>query len=61
LKTVAQTGRPHAMAVQRYDIRDPTGAFVERHWQPINMPIHDAQGRLMFLLHHVEDVTDQVG
>jgi PAS domain-containing protein len=61
LKTVAQTGRPHAMAVQRYDIRDPAGAFVERHWQPINMPIHDAQGRLMFLLHHVEDVTDQAG
>ena len=61
LKTVAQTGRPHAMAVQRYDIRDATGAFVERHWQPINTPIHDAQGQLMFLLHHVEDVTDQVG
>ena len=61
LKTVAQTGRPHAMAVQRYDIRDATGSFVERHWQPINTPIRDAEGRLMFLLHHVEDVTDQVG
>ena len=60
LKTVARTGRPHAMAVQRYDIRDATGAFVERHWQPINTPIHDANGRLVFLLHHVEDVTDQV-
>ena len=38
LKTVAKTGQPHAMAVQRYDIRDPAGAFVERHWQPINTP-----------------------
>jgi PAS domain-containing protein len=61
LKTVAQTGLPHAMAVQRYDIRDASGVFVERHWQPINTPIHDADGKLVLLLHHVEDVTDQAG
>jgi PAS domain-containing protein len=61
LKTVAKTGQPHAMSVQRYDIRDPSGQFVERHWQPINTPVHDAGGRLAFLLHHVEDVTHHVG
>ncbi len=61
LKTVAATGRPHAMAIQRYDIRDTSGKFVVRHWQPINTPIHDAGGKLVFLLHHVEDVTDQAG
>jgi PAS domain-containing protein len=60
LRTVAQTGQPHAMAVQRYDIRDTSGQFVERHWQPINTPIHDAEGHLIFLLHHVEDVTEEV-
>ncbi|MBI5263583.1 MAG: PAS domain-containing protein [Bradyrhizobium sp.] len=60
LKTVATTGQPHAMAVQRYDIRDPSGRFIERHWQPINTPIHDNEGHLVFLLHHVEDVTGQV-
>ncbi|MDA9408175.1 hypothetical protein XH80_15985 [Bradyrhizobium sp. CCBAU 45384] len=54
LRTVAQTGQPHAMAVQRYDIRDADGTFVERHWQPINSPIRDGDGRLAFLLHHVE-------
>ena len=59
LKIVARTSQPHAMAVQRYDIRDGDGHFVERHWQPINTPIHDDQGHLVFLLHHVEDVTDQ--
>ena len=36
LRTVAQTGQPHAMAIQRYDISNPVGEFVERHWQPIN-------------------------
>ena len=60
LRIVAQTGQPHAMAIQRYDIRDPKGEFVERHWQPINTPIHDADRHLLFLLHHVEDVTGQV-
>ncbi len=60
LRIVGETGRAHAMAIQRYDIRDPGGTFVERHWQPINSPIHDADGQLVFLLHHVEDVTAQV-
>lgn len=57
LRTVVKTGQPHAMAVQRYDIRDPQGQFVERHWQPINSPIHDRDGLLIYILHHVEDVT----
>ena len=60
LRIVTRTGRPHVMAIQRYDIRDPNGQFVERHWQPINTPIHDNDARLIFLLHHVEDVTDVV-
>jgi PAS domain-containing protein len=57
LRAVVKTGQPHAMAVQRYDIRDPEGQFVERHWQPINSPIHDRDGVLIYILHHVEDVT----
>jgi PAS fold len=60
LTTVAETGRPHAMAVQRYDIRDSLGAFVERYWQPINTPLLGSGGQLVFLLHHVEDVTEHV-
>jgi PAS domain-containing protein len=60
LRIVAQTGHAHAMAIQRYDIRLPTGEFVERHWQPVNTPIHDRNGTLALLLHHVEDVTEHV-
>ena len=55
-----KTGQPHAMAVQRYDIRDAQGQFIERHWQPINSPIHDRDGILIYILHHVEDVTADV-
>jgi hypothetical protein len=34
------------------DARDST--------QKTNTPIHDTDGRLVFLSHHVEDVSDQV-
>ena len=60
LRAVVKTGQPHAMAIQRYDIRDPASHFVERHWQPINSPVHDKDGILIFILHHVEDVTADV-
>jgi hypothetical protein len=60
LRTVVETGQPHAMAVQRYDVRDPSGQFVEKYWQPINTPVHDPDDRLICLLHHVEDVTSEV-
>jgi hypothetical protein len=61
LRIVVQTGQPHAMAVQRYDVRDPDGQFTEKYWQPINTPIHDPDQRLICLLHHVEDVTGEIG
>lgn len=60
LSSVVETGQPHAMQVQRYDVRDASGRFVERYWQPINTPVHDGDGRLICLLHHVEDVTAEV-
>jgi PAS domain-containing protein len=60
LRTVVKTGQPHAMAIQRYDIRDPDGQFIARHWQPINSPIHDRDGVLIYILHHVEDVTAEM-
>lgn len=60
LRLVAQTGRPHAMAVQRYDVRDRQGQFVERYWQPVNSPVHARNGSLLYILHHAEDVTSQM-
>jgi PAS domain-containing protein len=59
LRAVVRTGQAHAMAIQRYDVRDPAGKFVEKYWQPINTPVHDDNDRLICVLHHVEDVTDQ--
>ena len=46
-------------AVQRYDVRDPGGNFVERYWQPLNSPVLNEAGHLNFILHHVINVTAQ--
>lgn len=60
LMTAAETGRPHAMPIQRYDIRDPSGKFVVRYWRASNTPLFDDKGRLVYLLIHAEDVTSDV-
>lgn len=60
LRIAACTGRPHAMPVQRYDVRAPDGQFFERWWRPVNTPILDEEDRPLYLLHQVEDVTAQV-
>ncbi|THD58874.1 PAS domain-containing protein [Phenylobacterium sp.] len=60
LRRVASTGLPDAMPTLRYDVRDADGVFVERHWQAVNTPLSNAGGRLIFLRHTVDEVTDQV-
>jgi PAS domain S-box-containing protein len=55
--------QPHAMAVQKYDIRRPAsegGGFEERHWSPVNHPALSSDGRVAYIIHCVEDVTDMV-
>jgi signal transduction histidine kinase/ActR/RegA family two-component response regulator len=54
---------PDTMAVQKYDIRRPDsegGGFEERHWSPVNMPVLDDQGEVIYIIHRVEDVTEFV-
>lgn len=48
------------MAVQRYDVRRPSGEFEERYWSPANTPILDAHGQVKYIVHCVEDVTQFV-
>jgi PAS domain-containing protein len=60
LRIVAETGRPHTMAVQRYDIRNTAGVFEERYWRPVNSPVLDENGDLVFILNRVLDVTAKI-
>ncbi|MBE7462704.1 MAG: PAS domain S-box protein [Planctomycetes bacterium] len=54
---------PHKMPVQRYDIRRPAeegGQFEVRYWSPLNAPVLGPQGQLLYIVHKVLDVTEQV-
>jgi hypothetical protein len=51
------------MAVQKYDIRRPDaagGGFEVRYWSPVHTPVVAPDGRLTYITHRVEDVTEFV-
>ena len=61
LERVVADGRPDTMAVQKYAIRQPAseGAGVEdRYWSPVNAPVFGTDGRVLYVVHHLEDVTE---
>ncbi|NUN49435.1 MAG: response regulator [Candidatus Brocadiae bacterium] len=63
LERVKTSLQPDTMAVQKYDIRRPDsegGGWEERWWSPLNSPVLGADGRLRYLIHRVEDVTEFV-
>ena len=63
LDRVRENRVPDAMALQKYDIRRPEsegGGFEERHWSPVNSPVLDGGGQLLYIIHRVEDVTEFV-
>ena len=63
LLQVLATGRTDAMAVQKYDIRKPRnqgGQFEERYWSPVNAPVLGPDGKVAYIIHRVEDVTEFV-
>jgi hypothetical protein len=60
LRNATLLGAPQVMNIQRYDVRNAAGVFVERYWRPVNTPIFGPDERLSFILHHVENVTEEV-
>lgn len=60
LERVRRTGQPDTMAIQKYDVRNAAGEFELRYWSPLNAPVLGACGRLQFIVHRVEDVTEFV-
>lgn len=63
LDRVRSLRQPDAMAIQKYDIRRPEsegGGFEERYWSALNTPVLDAEGKLAWIIHRVEDITELV-
>ncbi|HYI12212.1 MAG TPA: ATP-binding protein [Thermoanaerobaculia bacterium] len=60
LEIVLRTAAPHAMPVQKYDIRRPgSEEFEERYWKPLNTPVV-IDGEVAYIIHSAEDVTSLV-
>jgi PAS domain S-box-containing protein len=57
LNRVLQKAEPDTMAIQKYDVRCPDGAFEERFWSPVNSPVLGDNRRIEYIIHRVEDVT----
>jgi PAS domain S-box-containing protein len=62
LSTVLETRQPHQLPVMRFDAPDPADAdqLHERHWNTSHTPVLDADGEVCYIIHHTEDVTQQV-
>jgi signal transduction histidine kinase len=57
LQRVLEHRAPDRMAVQRYETRRADGRIEERYWCPVNSPVLGDDGEVVFIVHHVEDVT----
>jgi signal transduction histidine kinase len=60
LERVLATRKADTMAVQKYDIRRPDGTFETKYWSPKSIPLLSATGKVLYIIHRVEDVTELV-
>lgn len=57
---VLRNKKPHRLPVQRYDVADDHGEFIERYWQAENKPVFSADGEVAFILQTTEELTAQI-
>ncbi|UII31394.1 PAS domain-containing sensor histidine kinase [Fulvivirga ulvae] len=63
LSQVLRTGKTHIMDIQHYDIPKRTSECTEfetRYWCPSNIPVLDNTGDVEYIIHSVEDITEEV-
>jgi PAS domain-containing protein len=53
-----RSGARDLMPLQRYDVQDSRGRWRVKYWRPANWPVFE-DGRLIAVVHHVMDVTEQ--
>lgn len=63
LLRVLSTGKPHEMPLQHYDVPRAAaqgGGFETRYWLPLNTPVLGDKGEVLYIIHQVTNVTEQV-
>ena len=62
LDSVLRTGKTDVMPVVRYSVQRPASegcGFVEKYWKPGNYPVTDKAGKLKYIIHRTDEVTEQ--
>ena len=52
-----QNKQPNQLPLQRYDLRQPNGSFLEKYWTVINTPVLSETGEVRYIIHTAEDKT----
>lgn len=63
LDTVMRDLKAHEMTLQKYDVPrslELGGGFEEKYWSPLNTPVFDSDGKIHYIIHRVEDVTNRI-
>lgn len=61
LEGARDSGQPHSVTMQRYDLPSADGDGVEaRYWSTTTIPLRDPDGGVSMLLHRAVDITDYV-
>lgn len=57
---VLTTKEAHRLPIQRYDVMDEKGAFIERYWRAENRPVLTPNGEVAYIIHTTEDITKEI-
>lgn len=60
LQKVIETKQSHVMSLTHYDVPGGSGDFMEKFWNPINIPVMDDNGDIAYIIHCVEDTTEKL-
>ncbi|PRY11341.1 PAS domain S-box-containing protein [Pontibacter ummariensis] len=57
LMCVLETGKPHQLPLQHYDVPRQEGGFAVKYWNALNTPVLNETGEVIHIIHKVTDVT----
>lgn len=59
---VLSSRKAHTMDFLQYDLPDPNSedSFIERFWSPVNTPVLNQEGEVMYIIHHVSNITEKI-
>ena len=52
--------QPHVVPELRYSVAGENGTFTQRYWSANNSPVFDKQGRVIYIIHTAEEITDKL-